>query len=57
MIGMVLVTHGRLAEELIAGAVNGALVKAREAAEREVRDAAGELGLPLPPGMMEGLLP
>ena len=35
--------------ELIVGAVNAALASARELAEQEMADAAGELGLPLPP--------
>ena len=47
----------RMAEDLITGAVNAAMTKAREAAEREVRVAASELGLPIPPGIMGGLLP
>ena len=45
-----------LAEELIAGAVNTALEKAREMAQRELAAAAGELGLPLPPGGLGGLI-
>ena len=45
-----------LAEELIVGAVNQALAKAREAAEAELRGAAEELGLPLPPGGLGDLL-
>ncbi|MHC4414535.1 MAG: YbaB/EbfC family nucleoid-associated protein [Planctomycetota bacterium] len=45
-----------VAEELIAGAVNTALAKARELAEREMASAAGELGLPLPPGGLGGLM-
>ncbi|MCH6551056.1 MAG: YbaB/EbfC family nucleoid-associated protein [Planctomycetes bacterium] len=44
-----------LAEELIAGAVNTALEKAREMAQRELAAAAGELGLPVPPGGLGGL--
>ncbi len=44
-----------LAEELVAGAVNTALEKAREMAQRELAAAAGELGLPLPPGGVGGL--
>jgi DNA-binding YbaB/EbfC family protein len=46
-----------MAEDLIVGAVNAALTKAREAAEREVRVAASELGVPIPPGGLGGLLP
>jgi DNA-binding protein YbaB len=45
-----------MAEDLIIGAVNAALEKAREAAEQEMKSAAGEMGLPIPPGGMEGLL-
>ncbi len=45
-----------LAQELIVGAVNAALTKAREAAEREMSQAAGDLGLPIPPGGLQGLL-
>jgi DNA-binding YbaB/EbfC family protein len=45
-----------IAEDLIAGAVNSALQKARELAEREMAAAAGELGLPLPPGGLGGLI-
>ena len=36
--------------------LNAALVKAREAAEVHVREAAAELGLPIPAGGIEGLL-
>ncbi len=45
-----------MAEDLIAGAVNAALVKARELAEKETAAVAGELGLPLPPGGLSGLI-
>ena len=45
-----------IAEELITGAVNTALQKARELAEREMASAAGDLGLPLPPGGLGGLI-
>ncbi len=45
-----------MAEDLIAGAVNAALTKARELAEQEMAAAAGELGLPLPPGGLSGLI-
>lgn len=45
-----------MAEDLIIGAVNAALEKAREAAEREIADAAAEMGLPLPPGGLTGLI-
>jgi DNA-binding YbaB/EbfC family protein len=45
-----------IAEDLIVGAVNAALVKARELAEREMANAAGEMGVPLPPGGLGGLI-
>jgi len=45
-----------IAEDLIMGAVNSALQKARELAEREMASAAGEMGLPLPPGGLGGLI-
>ncbi len=45
-----------MAEDLIMGAVNSALQKARELAEREMASAAGDLGLPLPPGGLGGLI-
>lgn len=45
-----------VAGELIVGAVNAALASARELAEQEMADAAGELGLPLPPGGLGGLM-
>ena len=45
-----------MAEDLIIGAVNAALEKAREAAEKEIANAAAEMGLPLPPGGLAGLI-
>ena len=45
-----------MAEGLIAGAVNTALQKARELAEKEAAAAAGEMGLPFPTGGLGGLL-
>ncbi len=45
-----------VAEDLIVGAVNTALQRARELAEREMAAAAGEMGLPLPPGGLSGLI-
>ncbi len=45
-----------IAEELIAGAVNAALEKSKERAAEEFQEAAGELGLPVPPGGLQGLL-
>ena len=44
-----------MASDLIVGAVNAALEKARQAAEQQMSAAAGELGLPLPPGGLSGL--
>lgn len=45
-----------MAEDLIAGAVNSALEKAKEAAAAKLGDAAQEMNLPLPPGALGGLL-
>ncbi len=45
-----------VAEELIAGAVNSAMEKARHMAEEEMAGAAGEMGLPIPPGGLAGLI-
>lgn len=45
-----------MAEDLIAGAVNAALEKARELAAREMASAAEELGIPIPAGGLSGLL-
>jgi DNA-binding YbaB/EbfC family protein len=45
-----------MAEDLITGAVNNALQNARELAEKEAAAAASELGLPLPPGVLGGLM-
>lgn len=45
-----------MAEDLIIGAVNAVMNKAREVAEREMATAAQDLGLPLPPGGLSGLL-
>ena len=45
-----------MAEELIAGAVNAALDKAREMAQTELAAAAQEMGLPLPAGGLGDLL-
>jgi nucleoid-associated protein EbfC len=45
-----------MAEDLICGAVNAALEKARQTAERELGEAARELNLPIPPGGLGGLL-
>ena len=45
-----------LAEDLIVGAVNAALARARAAVEDAMQQAAADLGIPLPPGGMGGLL-
>jgi DNA-binding YbaB/EbfC family protein len=45
-----------LAQDLIVGAVNTALEKAREMAQQELAAAADELGVPVPPGAIEGLM-
>ncbi len=45
-----------MAEDLVAGAVNSAIEKARQMAEQEFASVARELGLPLPPGVLGGLL-
>lgn len=45
-----------MAEDLITGAVNAAMEKARELAEKEAAAVAGELGLPFPPGGLGGLV-
>ncbi len=45
-----------MAQDLIVGACNAALTKAREAAEKEVSDAVAELGLPLPPSALGGMM-
>lgn len=46
-----------MAQDLIVGAVNAAMAKAREAAQQEIQSAAEELGLPIPTGGLGGLLP
>jgi DNA-binding YbaB/EbfC family protein len=45
-----------MAEDLIAGAVNSAMEKAKEAAAAKFGDAAQDLNLPIPPGGLGGLL-
>jgi len=45
-----------MAEDLIVGAINAALIKAREAAEEEMASAMQELGLPMPSGGLGGML-
>lgn len=44
----------RMAEELIAGALNTAMERARDAAQKHLSEAAGEMGLPMPPGGLLG---
>lgn len=46
----------RLAEELIAQAVNDALARAQEMVATELHNAAEELNLPIPPGGLADLL-
>ena len=45
-----------MAQDLIVGAVNAALTKAREMAQEQLANAAAELGLPIPAGGLGGLL-
>ncbi len=45
-----------LAEDLIVGAVNTALERAREMAQQQLVAAADELGVPVPPGTIERLM-
>ncbi len=45
-----------MAEDLIAGAVNSAMEKAKEAAAEKFSAVARELNLPIPPGGLSGLL-
>lgn len=45
-----------MAEDLICGAVNAAMQKARERAEDAFAAAAQDLNLPLPPGALTGML-
>lgn len=44
----------RMAEELITGALNTAMERARDAAQKHLSAAAGEMGLPVPPGGLLG---
>ena len=46
----------QLAEDLVAGAVNAALEKAQEMVTAKLAEAAKDLGLPMPPGGLAGLL-
>lgn len=45
-----------MAVDLIVGAVNAAIEKARQRVEQEIAAAARELNLPIPPGAIGGLL-
>lgn len=45
-----------MAEDLIIGAVNAALEKARQRAQQELAGAAQDLNLPIPPGALGGML-
>lgn len=45
-----------MAEDLIVGAVNVAMDKAKDAAEQEFARAAQEMNLPIPPGGLGGML-
>ena len=45
-----------MAEDLIAGAVNAALEKAKHAAGNKMSEAARDLNLPIPAGALGGLL-
>lgn len=47
---------GALAADLITGACNAALDKAQEMVAAALQEAAGDLGLPIPAGALEGLL-
>lgn len=45
-----------MAEDLVASAVNAALTKAQDMIASHLQQAATELGLPLPPGGIPGLM-
>lgn len=45
-----------MAEDLVASAVNAALARAQEMIGTHLQEAASELGIPLPPGGLPGLL-
>jgi nucleoid-associated protein EbfC len=45
-----------MAEDLIIGAVNAAIEKAKQRAEQELANAAQELNLPIPPGGLGNML-
>ncbi len=47
---------GELAADLVAGACNAALDKAQEMVGTAIRDAAADLGLPIPAGALEGII-
>ncbi|MDA0295489.1 MAG: YbaB/EbfC family nucleoid-associated protein [Planctomycetota bacterium] len=46
----------RMAEDLITSAVNAALERAQQMISDHLKEAAAELGIPLPPGGIPGLL-
>lgn len=45
-----------MAQDLVASAVNAALSRAQDMISTHLQEAAAELGLPLPPGGLPGLL-
>ena len=47
---------GALAADLVTGACNAALDKAQEMVGNALREAASDLGIPIPAGALEGLL-
>ena len=47
---------GALAADLVTGACNAALDKAQEMVGDALREAASDLGIPIPAGVLEGLL-
>ena len=49
-------TDRAMAEDLVASAVNAALERAQEMIAKHLQEAADELGIPLPPGGLPGLL-
>ena len=49
-------TDRAMAEDLVASAVNAALERAQEMIATHLQQAADELGIPLPPGGLPGLL-
>ena len=45
-----------MAEDLVASAVNAALTRAQDMIGAHLQETAGELGIPLPPGGLPGLI-